>query len=335
MNSRSAFLCCTALAAIKPAFADAPRIFIPNNTVVPVTFQDDLNLKENRRGDRFWTTVRNERDFPRGTKIEGRIVDIQPKRDDKPAFMDLEFTRVIFPDGKKASVRAVPIKMDLNNLTRTSDGRYVATKKVVRKDQYVLGGLVGGAILGNLIKKPFEGAFLGTLAGIIAAETSKDQDSDVVIKRGDQMGALFEQDFTADVNSNYGNYSDQNRDGEQRDVRYRDNDAPRISLDNRDLRYVGEDQPYRLGDTVMVPLERTAAETNLTLEKLSDSVIFVESDDAMLRVELDTPNYRLNGRRAAFSRSPISKRGVIYVPIEALTIMRIGQMAVDGTKVDH
>ncbi len=305
-----------------PAFGNAGRIAIPNNTVVPVTFLDELNLKENRAGDRFLTIVRDDRDFPRGTKLEGRIVDIRPQRKDNPAYMDLEFTRVLLPNGTKAPIHAVPIKMDLENVSKGPDGRYTATKKVVRNDQIVVGGTVAGAVLGNFIKKPFEGAFLGALAGIVAVETNKNRTNDVVIERNAKMGALIEQDFNLD------SYSGPNAGGD------RDKDAdsvPRILFRGRTLVFADAEQPYRLDDTVMVPLESAADAMRITVEQVSHGVILLESDETMLRIEQDSKNYRLNGKWGSFPRSVVNKKGVVYVPIEALSMMKVGEISVNGT----
>lgn len=330
MKAHSIFLGIAAATTVASAFADGTHFSIPSNTVVPVVFRDELNLKENRAGDRFLTTVRDDRDFPKGTRIEGRIIDIKPRRDDRPAFMDLEFTRVIFPDGTKTPINAVPIKLDLKGVSRNPDGRYTANRKIVNNDNMVAGGALGGLVIGALIKKPFEGAFLGTLIGIVASEANKNQESDVVIRRGDVMGALIERDFNADSRDSYGRYDDRDRD---RGHHANDTDL-RISFNDRDLRFSNDTPPYRLDDTIMVPLDQAADQMNLKVERLSNGVVLLEADDSMLKLEMNSKDYRINGRRGSFDREVVNKEGVIYVPIKALSLMDLGRISINGTKVE-
>ncbi len=345
MNIKSIGMGVLALAICSYALADGTHLTIPANTVVPVVFQENLSFKDNRVGDHFTTTVRNDRDFPKGTRIEGRIRDIKAKNDEHPAYMDLEFTLVIMPDGSKAPIDAVPIKMDLKGISKDRDGRYSATKKGVGDDRAVVGGALGGLVLGSLINKPFEGAFLGSIIGIIASESHKNQDSDIVLKRGDVMGALIERDFRADSQGGNGQYDDRGpQDGrdDRRDRADGHRPAPvatdpsvlRISFKDSDLKFNDDAKPYRLDDTVMVPLEKTADQMNLTIERLSNGVVLVEADDSMLKLELDSKNYRLNGKRGTLSKEAVNKDGVIYVPLEALSRMDLGRVAVNGTIVD-
>lgn len=311
------------------AFASSvgTHIVVPTNTVIPIKFEDELSVKENRAGDRFMVSVVNDKDLPAGTRLEGRVIDLKPKTKDHPAFMDLEFVRVLLPDGTRARIRAVPIPMD-KNVTRRPDGRYQATKKVIRKEDYVLGGAVGGLVFGTLLKKPFEGTFIGTLAGIIAAETNGG-DSDLMIKRGQEMGAFVERDFATDSSADYGHYYD--RSDPHWDAEF---GTPKIAFRDSDLRYSAEETPYRLGDTVMVPLLRTAEQMDLDVENVSEKVVLLESDDSMLRLEQDSDNYRLNGRRGVLPRPVVNKKGVLYVPIGAFAMMRIGRLTVNGTTIE-
>ncbi|HVL39979.1 MAG TPA: stalk domain-containing protein, partial [Fimbriimonadaceae bacterium] len=239
-------------------------------------------------------------------------------------------------------------------------------------DQFVIGGVVGGFVLGSLIKKPFEGAFVGALAGIIMAEANKKQ-NDVAIKRGTRMGALFERDLRISYdgrwdgdyrrndewnrNDDYRRDDDWNRDDDwrrdddwQRQDEWRREDYQRtdewrqdpygreieVKYGNRILRFARNEAPYRLGGTVMVPLERTAAQLGLDVSKSAGGrTILVEDEESLLKLEQDSADFRLNGRRGTLPRNVVSRDGVIYVPVEALAQMKREFVYVNGSKVGN
>lgn len=339
-----------ALTLALPTLASAADIRLYGDQVVPVTFDDEISLKENRRGDRFTATVVDDRDLPRGTRFEGRIVDIQQKRDDRPAFVDMEFTSVRLPDGTRANLRAVPIRLDDRYVRRDRDGRFVADRKAIRKENVVIGGAVGGLILGSIFKKPFEGAFIGALAGIVLGETGAlNQKTEVAITRGQKVGALIERNATIryngdwygrdDRNGRYDDWDNRNRDRDRddnwyndRDDRYRDEWTVRYN--NRDLRFARDEQPYRLGDTLMVPLESAARQMDLDIERIGNSrVFFVEDRDSSLRLEQDSTSYRLNGRRGTLPRALVERRGVVFAPLEALALLKPNAVTLNGGRI--
>jgi hypothetical protein len=344
----------------------AETINIRSNTVVPVILENDLSFKNSRQGDRFYARVDDGRDLPYGTRLEGRILRIEDKRGDRPAYMDVEFTTLLLPGEKDLNIRAVPISLDSKYVERDRDGRFTAKQGAIRKDQYVWGGIIGGALLGSIIgRKTFEGAFVGAIAGIIAAESAGKQEQ-MVLKSGTRMGALFEKDVRVNFNGTWNGrsgdrYDDrygQDRDGrydprydDRKDPRYDDRNRPgsdsydsrypqdrygyddlHIEYRNRELRFSRAEQPYRMGSTIMVPLERTAAQMGIDYE-YSGKTILLEDDDDILKLEQDSDGYRLNGKRGTLSRNIIKRDGVVYVPLEILAAMKKESVHVNGDKV--
>lgn len=334
------------------------------NTVIPVVFEDNLSLRENRRGDRFYARVEDSRDLPYGTRLEGVVNDVRPSRNGRPASMDAEFTGAVLPGGNRVAIRAIPISLDSRSVQRGRDGRLTADAKKVRSEHYVVGGVVGGLLVGSLIKKPFEGAFVGALAGILIAESerSRSKNADLVVRRGQRMGALIERDFDFEYDRRYDDrdrddrsdrndrYDDgdryepsrsndryEDRDGSDRFTlkdRFEDDRRAEISFNGRLIRF-GEAQPYRVGDTWMVPLERTAESLGLQVQSVaSDRFILVEDDDSILRLEQDSADYRLNSKRGSMSRAVIRRDGETFVPLEILAATVTGRVTVNGTVVE-
>lgn len=357
--------------AVLAGQATAEEIYLRGNSVVPVVMDDELSFKESRTGDRFFARVEDTRDLPYGTRLEGRIVSMQRKRGDKPAFMDVEFDSLVLPDGSSKSIRAVPIPLGSKYVGKGRDGRLVAKQGAIRKDYYVWGGVVGGAILGSIIgRKTFEGAFIGGLAGIILAEGASKEEG-FALKRGARLGALIEEDVKVDYSGRWeqngynGRYDrrtdpfgynrrrgDDQGDGDTLPPRNGDADRQppngrydqrnqdsliqedgefRIESAGRRLRF-GVEQPYRIGETVMVPLERAASQMGLDVE-IGGNIILIEGDDMMIRLEQDSDQYRLNGRRGSLSRNIVKRKGVIYVPIEVLALTKRDSVYLNGNKV--
>lgn len=330
---------------LAPFAVQADTIVLRRDSVVPVVMDDTLSLKDAHRGDRFSARVTDARELPYGTVLEGRVLGVRSKRGNQPASMDLEFQTMLLPDGKRTAIRAVPVRLDNSAIRRESDGRLVASRSQ-DKGKTVLGGFLGGLILGNSIKKPFEGAFLGALAGIVIAET---QDSgDTVAKRGSRLGALFEKDVRVsydgrwDGNRNRYDRGDDSYDrrdrGYEQDDRYdsrtdRGSRSIVVSYGGRDLSYGANESPYRIGNTVMVPIERTARHLGFDSSWSGDRMLMVEDNDNLLRFESGSMDYRVNGRRARLSQAVAERNGVWYCPIDALATLRRDSVYVDGTRV--
>jgi hypothetical protein len=341
------------------------NIVIRRNAVVEVVSEDNLSIRDNRRGDRFFVRVDNARDLPRGTRLEGRIVNIQEKRGDRPAYMDLEFNSMILPNGQRHNIRAVPISLDSRAIQRDRDGRMTADPQRVKSENFVIGGIVGGLVVGSILKKPFEGAIVGAIAGIILSEAEKNKarnNEHLVLRSGTRVGAMFERDLNVRYdgwndpwarNDPWGNdrYDDRNDRYDDRNDRYDRNDrfdryervdryddrfdsGIRITHNGRDLRFGRNEEPYRLGDAIMVPLERTAPQLDLTVERFPNSrTIYVEGSRSTLRLEQDSTEYRLNGRRGNLSRPVAVRSGIVYVPVDILVAMVDGTIAVNGSNV--
>lgn len=359
MKSKSISLVLTSVAfsGILVGLTHADQIRIRADRVVPVVVDQDLSLKDSRKGDRFTATVQDDRDLPSGTRFQGRIVDIEQKHDGKPGYLDLEFTGIELPDGTRARISSKPIAMD--SAKKDRDGHFVA-KPQVSKQAAVLGGAGAGLILGALIKKPFEGAFIGALAGIFVAETSagdKYTNGDVAVKKGSKLGALILRNFTVDYDDRHDiNRRDADRDGDfgksgDRDGdidRDRDGDRDRDSDrdrdgDSRDIRltyrehvlnFDRDQKPYYEGETLMVPLNDIASQLDLEVDRTKDKVVYIEDDNGSLKIEQDSTAYRLNGKKGNLSTAVKERDGVLYVPIEILAAMKKEAIFLNGSRIN-
>jgi hypothetical protein len=393
----SAFLSAPMLLNI--VLANGNGIFVPRDTVVPVTFNDQLSISRNRVGDYFSATAGNDsRDLPSGTRLEGHVADIRPREGDRPAFMDLQFDDMILPDGTRQPLVAVPVPLNSRGVYRDQGGRLRADQRKIHEENIVIGGAVGGLLVGALIGKPFEGTFVGAIAGILGAEAARHDNSnngDIVANRGTKVGVWFQQDATPDASysGNYGNgnqygysnngqsgygrpsdnrpYPDQvgqhnpgyqrNSDGtyqrryddrtSRRNRRYgyygpSDQNRPYyendnrygqdvISVDGRAYAFPVDQQPYRSGSSLMVPLRFVAEQNGYSVDVRNDRRIYLENDVNMIRLEQDSRSYRLNGNRGTLPANVEYRNGQAYVPIEVLAMISARPVYVNGTRLER
>lgn len=200
-----------AIGIASSAVADSVKLY--RDDVIPVVMQSELTFKESRQGDRFKATVSDSHMLPFGSRLEGVVNRVEQKHGNKPAFMDIEFTTIILPDGHRTSFHGTPIALSKNYVTQDKYGRWEA-KKGVKKETVVLGATAGGLVLGALIKKPFEGAILGALVGILGAETDTEHigDGDVVIPKGSKVGARVDSNLSVEFDGRWDTADSRNSD---------------------------------------------------------------------------------------------------------------------------
>lgn len=211
--SNAVFAGALALGTMLPALSAADKVDLRRDDVVPVVFQSELRFSQAREGDVFRAEVVDSRMLPRGSRIEGVVNRVVQKEGKRKAFMDIEFTTIILPDGHKARFHGTPISLDKDFVTQDRYGRWEA-KKGVKKETVVLGAMAGGLVLGAMINKPFEGTFLGAIVGVIAAETDKEHvsDGDVVVPKGSKVGARVDDEVSIDFDGRWDNLGAEDRD---------------------------------------------------------------------------------------------------------------------------
>ncbi|HTQ12041.1 MAG TPA: stalk domain-containing protein [Fimbriimonadaceae bacterium] len=197
----------SALLFVLAAVASADTVKLQRDDVIPVVMESELSLSHTQAGDVFKADVDDSHMLPWGSRVEGVVRRVVQKHGKTPAFMDIEFTSIILPDGKHVEFHGTPIPLSKNYVTRDRDGRWLA-KKGVSRETVVLGATAGGLLLGSMESKPFEGAFLGALLGILASETDKQDigDGDIVVPKGSRVGARVDEDLTISFAGRWNNH---------------------------------------------------------------------------------------------------------------------------------
>lgn len=191
-----------------PPIRDRParrQITIEDGTVIPVTLDEAISSNTAKQGDTFTATVRSNDDYmglPIGTKIEGRVVTAKAKEGRNPGLLELDFRRVMLPDGRNVAFDGSLISLEDKNVNRDSNGVYTA--KSGSKDQrmvYAGYGAGAGLIVGLLTKKPLEGALLGGVLGYLFGEVNRQNEraADVELRRGTEFGVRLDRDLVLRV----------------------------------------------------------------------------------------------------------------------------------------
>lgn len=174
---------------------------IPLGTVVPVTLNDGLNSATNNVGDKFRVTVRSaqngDAEFPLGTQLGGEVVGVQRLSGDQPGVLDLAFVEAVIPDGRTVAISGSLISLDAQSVSRTADGRVVATVKPTKDNRLKMIGIGAGAgmIIGKLLdKNMLVGGLLGAAAGYFYDKyrSEKSKPAEVAVKPGTVFGVRMD-----------------------------------------------------------------------------------------------------------------------------------------------
>jgi hypothetical protein len=313
------------------------RLLIRDNEVVEIKFESAVSAKSNHRGDRIVATVDNDRLLPSGTRLIGEILEIRSKDGDRKAFADMEFTTLELPDGKRVSIEAYPLPLGDRYVRRGRDGRLEA-KKATRRDNVVLGSGIGGLLLGTIFRKPFEGAVIGVLAGIVISETDAlNTSGEQIVQKGQKMGAAFTREVDIDLDYRYGR-DDRDRDNpdrsRDRDDRYEDRDI-RIEFRDRILDFRSGQTPFLQNGIVMVPLEAVAEQLGLDVSRTNSNAWYLEDQENTLKLEQNSSDARLNGKRMSLPRATVERNGLLFVPIQTFAAIKRDPIFVNGSRVEY
>ena len=178
-------------------------VVIPLGTVVPVTLDGALSSLTSNVGDTFSVTVRSaqngDAEFPLGTHIAGTVVGVQKAGANQPGILDLSFREMRLPDGSRATINGSVISLDDKSVTRSADGRLVATVKPTKDNRLKMIGIGVGAglLIGKLLDQNLiVGGLLGGAAGYFYNEYTKDKvkPADVAVKPGTVFGMRVDGD---------------------------------------------------------------------------------------------------------------------------------------------
>ena len=349
MNAR--YLSRITAAALGPLLAILPagqagaqrnRVVVPENTVVRLELAEKVTSRTANRGDRVTATL-DENDlsgFPEGTRFEGTVTSVRRANSDRPALLDMEFRRVILPNGASERIDAELASLSEDNLRRTADGRLESRRRGDSFDWKWVGiGAGGGAILGEVFGDDFlKGALLGGLGGAVYGYLNRDRDRDfreVELDQGTEFGIRLDQRVAFRTSPQY-RFVDRERvirdrvSGAREEYRL---DGMTVSLNGRAVSF-SDAHPQRLNGTLYVPLRPVAEAASWNLRHYPGADEFSLATPAgQVQGTVGDRWVRRAGRYQSLDAAPMRMGGEMYVPLEFLS--RVGDMRVDWNRRDR
>lgn len=327
------------------SFAGASGYSLYRDSVIAVVFKQELSLSHTHEGDQFIVDVTDCQDLPAGTRLEAIVRRVTPTRDDQAGSIDLDFNRIDFPNGQVQAIEAVPLAINRNTVYRNREGRLVAKADISRQGAYILGGALGGLLVGSLTHNQKVGAIAGAIAGIFAAGADRAINGDIIVHKGQKLGALLRQDVTilgtepptdfSTVATNIGPTWHRNeRSGTTMNQPFPVLESFSVFAGNRELSFGPEQLPFQENGVTMLPLDSAAAQLGLTTDRTKESVVYVESDDFSLKLEKDSKDYRLNGKKGRLDQPPLIRNGHWYLPAEIFAALTKESILVNGHRVE-
>jgi hypothetical protein len=291
---------------------------------------------------------REDAGLPVGTRVEGVVRQAIPARGNEPGVLDMDFRRVIYPDGESQSIDASLISLDARSIKRTESGRLVASvDKSKDRLQWIGIGAGAGFILSKLTRgNLLQDILLGAGAGYLFNEFKKDKPGDVNLKAGTEFGVRLDRQVTVYTNddrertrpASEERYSGGDRDREydvdipaprrERDRWDREDEAPYsedeigVMIDDRNVRFNG-DKPFVRGGVVFVPLEPVARTARIDY-RYDASRRMIRMRNGEVRVSIDSRIAIVNGERRRLNAAPELRSGTVYVPMEFLAFAANG-----------
>ena len=189
--------------------AGARQISIPADTVVPVTLDQAISSENAYVGQTFSATVVSERpgdsEFPQGTKILGRVSQVQRKNGGEPGVLELTFTGARLPNNSTVNLNGALIGMD-NDSVKNVGGRVVAQGQKDGNDALKVVGIGAGAgyVIGRLLKKNSTvAALIGAAGGYLYDRSKGDKAAEAKLAAGSKFGVRLKNGVSYRDTTNY------------------------------------------------------------------------------------------------------------------------------------
>lgn len=312
--------------------ANSNRNSLPLGTVIPVRLDDPLNSNSASQGDKFTATVIRGSDdagLPQGTRLEGIVREATPSDGGHAGSLDVDFRRIVFPDGSAQAITASLYSLSGKALKR-GDGRLIATADKGKDRLKFIGiGAGAGLLLGTVTKQnSILSTLLGAGAGYLYNEVgNKPKPGDVNLKQGQEFGVRLDRELAFNVATR--RYYRQTGDSQQTYTSDREGasgyaDHVRVKVNDERVRFNTNNRPYIRDGAVFVPLAVMGNAANFDFRYDSPSrTIYARNDE--VKVLLGSKTALVNGRRRSLPTAAEQRNGVTFVPLQFIA------WAADGT----
>jgi len=340
-------LAASATAQNQTSAANRNRVVLPEGAVIPVRLDTALSSKYNRPGDRFTATVRSGTDdagMPAGTRIEGTVREAIPSGNGKPGVLDVDFSRVVFPNGDTRTLTASLVSLD-NKSVQRSDGHLVATRNNNNDRLKFIGiGAGAGLLIGTLTKQnSLLSTILGAGGGYLFSELQGKKPSDVNLKEGSEFGVRFDRQFAFNSDhyplrtdyqgipegDRYYHRSDQTTPVYPGRTDYNNTGDIGVIIDDRNVDFRSA-HPIMRGSTVLIPLRQMARAGGFDYGYDAGAQM-VRARNGSLRLAIGSRIAVFNGERRRMDAAAEVRNGTVYVPMQFVALATGGSASWDAT----
>lgn len=296
------------------------RTDLPTGTVIPVRLDESLSSNNNASGDKFTATViygSDDAGLPQGTRLEGVVREAVPSGDGQPGSLDVDFRRIVFPDGSSQAINGSLYSLSGKALKR-ADGRLVATADKGKDRLKFIGiGAGAGLLLGTLTKQnSILSLLLGAGAGYLYNEVgNKPKPGDVNLKQGQEFGVRLDQQLAFNPQTILAyRRGTGSRPGDRESYAAYGNQI-RVNVNGRPIGFNSANRPYVRNGAVFVPLAEMGGATGFDYRYDPDNrMIYAHNDD--VRAVLGSRNATVNGQRRSLPTAAEQRNGVTFVPLQ-------------------
>ena len=338
-----------------PVLAQHPITLNPG-TVLRVKLDRALNSKANRPGDRFTVTVKYGQDdggLPEGTRIEGVVRESVSSEEGKPGVMDVDFVRIIFPNGVSKPLDGSVIALDNKSVKRNASGRLVASADKGKDRLKMIGvGAGAGLLISTLTRgNTLTSVLLGGAAGYIYNELKNQKPGDVNLKEGSEFGVRLDRPLLFDPEKVDRRLGSRNRDRAleepDRDPRRRADtlppdregqpaeidrggEGPEIGLliNDKNIDF-GPTHAFMKDGEIMVPLRAVAQGADIDYSYDSNAQM-VKAKGGTLKLAVGSRVAMLNGERKRLEAAAEIRNGTLYVPLDFIALALDSKVAWDA-----
>jgi hypothetical protein len=167
----------SAQVVIGPSAAQRAQVVVAQDTVVRAKLSEKVSTRTAEKGQRVEAMLSSadRSGLPTGTRFEGVVTQAQRPTMEEPGVLDMEFRRVVLPDGRAVAFRGELGSLSEEAVRRDSGGRLTSKKRGEKLNTKWIGyGAGGGAVLATVLGGGFlRGALLGGLGGAIYGYLNK------------------------------------------------------------------------------------------------------------------------------------------------------------------
>jgi hypothetical protein len=301
------------------------RLTIPAGTVIPVRIDQPLSSTTAQVGDQFTSTiisdVNGDQPLPQGTRIVGRVLEVQPKSGRTPGQVLVNFVSAQLPGGRMVPINGTLTTLDQRDVEQ-QNGRLVAKSKKPNRTAFIGYGAGAGLVVGLFTDNVITGTLIGAAAGYLSSLFVRDKARDVNIKPGTEFGVQLNDPVTYQASNAFYNRRMAYLSGSTSRYGAGSGNQPIQVMVNGSNVNFGDNTPIQRNNVVLVPVEPVlnAADIRYDYNQAGQTIRVYRPDGGLVQLTAGNNYATLNGVRQPLPTAAYVSGGTLYAPIDFLSL---------------